>query len=330
MIKFLRASLAVALSCCMGSQAFGIGSAFISNEVPSARAAGEGYVGIAGQNEDPTTIYTNPGAMTALKGTDITIGATWENIHGSYIDNSGAETTERVTNVGVPNFSMTQGFMDGKLSAGLSSQSPFGLETYWPSNGPTRYVATDSRLDMVDVTPAVAYEITPVVSVGAGADYVNLFNATLNRANVNVTATNFGLAQNGFGTFTGASADGNSSLTGQAANWGYHAGVVLKPFEQHAFGLTYHSKVDLRVNGSETLTAIVRHHGGESSEGRTFSTSAYTDLVLPASIQLGYAFKPNDKLTLEADAAWYHWSEGEDLNVRYAETNALPRPNWRC
>ena len=122
-MKMMRAGLAVVLSLGMESSAFAIGGDFISNEVPSARAAGQGYVGVAGQNNDPTAVFTNPAAMTALKGTQATVGIHWENIHGDFQDAAGNETKERVTNVAVPNFSMTQSFMDGKLSAGLSSQT---------------------------------------------------------------------------------------------------------------------------------------------------------------------------------------------------------------
>jgi len=318
MIKFLRASLAVALSCSMGSQAFAIGGAFIGNEVPSARAAGEGYVGVAGQNNDPTAVFSNPAAMTSLKGTQGTLGITWENIHGGYKDNSGTETKERVTNVGVPNFAVTQSFLDGKLAAGLSTQSPFGLETHWDMNSPMRYVATNSLVHSVDIMPAVAYQVHPMVSVGAGADYVNMFDAELDRQ-IYVDGVNAVLTQS---LPTGA-ADGSSSLRGQADNWGYHAGIVIQPNEQHSLGIAYHSKVDLRVNGNITLSGL---SGALASPlffgGSSYSTSAYTDLVLPENIQFGYAFKPNSQWSFEADTAWYHWSAGRDINVRYPNATA--------
>lgn len=314
MKTYLQQLLGLVLVGCMASNSFAIGGGFIGNEVPSARAVGEGFVGTAGQNDDPTAVYTNPAAMTALPGTQATFGITWENIHGEYQDSSGNDTKERVTNAGVPNMAVTQNFMDGKLAAGLSTQSPFGLETYWPENSPLRYVATDSRLDLVDITPAVAYQVHPMVSVGAGADYINVFNATLNRA-VNVNGVNSSL-----GAPTTTSPDGSSSLNGQAASWGYHAGVVFKPTEQHAFGITYHSKVDLQVNGSVSLAGMSGAMAGLFG-GSNFSTSAYTDLILPENVQFGYAFKPNDKWIFEADMSWYHWSAEQDLNIRYPAIN---------
>jgi len=240
--------------------------------------------------------------MTALKGTQATFGIQWENIHGSFTGNSGLETKERVTNVAVPNVSATQSYLEGKLAAGLSVQSPFGLETHWDGNSPMRYVATNSVLHLVYVTPAIAYQVHPKFSVGAGVDYINLFDAQLDRE-----------------VATGG-ADGTASLRGQAASWSFHTGIVYQPTEQHAIGITYHNKVNLRVNGNVTLSGLSGAASGVFGSS-TYSTSAYTDLVLPQNIQFGYAYKPNENWIFEADTAWYHWSEGRELNVRYAETD---------
>jgi long-chain fatty acid transport protein len=168
-----------------------------------------------------------------------------------------------------------------------------------------------------------------------GANYVNLFDAALEK-NVNVTNLNAAL-----------SPEADSKLTGTAANWGYHAGVTFQPSSQNSFGVTYHSKVKLGVNGSESLTGLT---GATAAlfGGSNFSTSANTTLYLPQNVQFGYAFKPNDKWTFEADTAWYDWFSNRDLNVRYpginpatpvgqlqlnvltANNNGNPTPlNWR-
>jgi long-chain fatty acid transport protein len=312
----LQATLAAILVSLIATDSFAIGGALIGNEVPSARAAGQGYVGVAGQNNDPTAVYTNPGAMTKLDGTQATFGLHYENVNPSYESDAGVEHDANTTNVVVPNFSMTQSFLDGRLSAGLSTQSPFGLETHWPGDGPLRYVATDSRLGMVEVMPAVAYEVTPMFSIGAGLKYVNLFNAQLDR-HINVDAVNAALSSPSVG-----SADAVSSLRGKAADWGYHVGMMFEPHEKHGIGVTYHSKVDLRVNGNVTI----RNMSGAMAAvfgGTDYSTSAYTDLVLPQNVQIGYAFKPTEKWMLEADAAWFNWSNLHDMNVRFAETDPV-------
>ncbi len=312
--KTLQVMAAIMLSIFAATLSEAVGGANIGNEVPSARAAGQGYVGVAGQNEDPSVVYQNPAAMTSLKGTQITVGAHWENIHGSYESDAGAVTKAKVTNIAVPNLSLTQNFLDGKLGAGLSVQSPFGLETHWPGNSPLRYTATDTRLGIVEIMPAVAYQVHPKISIGAGIKYVNLFNAQMDR-HLNVDAMNLGLSA----PPTGAP-DAVSSLRGQATDWGYHAGMVFQPYEKHSVGVTYHSKINLRINGNVTIRGLdgtVETLFG----GSDYSTSAYTDLILPQNVQFGYAYKPNEKWLLEADAAWFNWSQGTDLNVRYSETD---------
>lgn len=323
MIKQWRLFFASILSLTMTSQVFAVGTAGIGNEVPSARAAGQGYVGIAGQNEDPVTVYTNPAGITGLKGTQTTTGFHWENLHGGYEDDNGNKTKMRSIDAVVPNFAVTHSCMDGKLGLGLSAQSPYGLETHWPGAGSElRYVATNSLLHLVILSPAVAYQIAPTVSVGVGADYVNLFEASLEK-NVN---------------FGGGTADADSKLTGTAANWGYHTGVVFQPSTKHAFGMTYHSRVKLNINGTLELSNL-SGAGAALFGGSKYQTSAYTDIYLPQNVQFGYAFKPTDKWMLEVDAAWYDWDPNHNIDVRVAESNPARRAvlnrnnpiptNWR-
>src|SRR5258708_37863339 len=133
-----------------------------------------------------------------------------------------------------------------------------------------------------------------MVSFGVGADYINLNTADLEK-NVNMNNLNNGilLSQGLPAAFAGLQ-DGDSKLSGQASNWGFHTGVMVKPNEQHTFGLAYHSKVKLNVNGSVSLTNISGAAAQAVFGGGSFSTSAFTDLYLPQNIQFGYSFKPND------------------------------------
>ena len=38
-------------------------------------------------SDDLSAVYTNPGALTALPGTQVTLGGTWENLHGDFESN---------------------------------------------------------------------------------------------------------------------------------------------------------------------------------------------------------------------------------------------------
>lgn len=344
MKRIIQSVFAVIFSFFMVSESFAVGSAAIGNEVNSARSLGQGGASVAAVEEDPTTVYENPAGLTALKGTQLTLGGVWENLHGYYDNQSGTTEKMRSIDVLVPNFAATQSLMDGKLGVGLAAVSAYGLESHWPgdANSPLRYITTNSRLHIIDVTPAVAYQIHPMVSVGVGADYINVNTADLEK-NVNMNDVNNGIEiANGLTpTFAGL-ADGDSKLTGTAANWGYHAGLTFQPTPQNTFGLVYHSKVKLNVNGTVALTGISGAYAQGAFGGSTFATSAFTDIYLPQNIQFGYAFKPNDKWTIEADTAWYDWNPDQSLNIRYPDATAAqiqlltangagnPQPlNWR-
>ena len=300
MNRWARLGLGLGLCSAMTSQSFAAGAAAFGNEVISARAGGQGGVGVAAQSNDPGVVYFNPAGLTKLEGTQMSEGLSWENLHGDYKDDSGHVTKMRSIDGVVPNIAVTHLFMDGKLGAGLAVESPYGLETHWPGNGPFNAVATNSKLHMVNVSPAIGYQILPMVSLGLAADYYNVFDADLEKNLV---------------------PGGVSDLSGTGANWGYHTGLLIEPNEHHAFGLSYHSKVKLTIKGTASLTAMSDPGLQALFGGANYQTAAYTDLFLPQNIQLGYAFKPNDKWMFEADTGWYDWDSNRDVNVRFAETD---------
>src|SRR5258708_21065133 len=162
-MKRIQAVLGIILSFGMVSESWALGTANIGNEVISARSLGQGGVGVAGVNDDVSTIYTNPAAMTALKGTQVSVGGTWENVHGYFKSDAGNTAKMRSVDMGVPNIGVTQSFLDGKVAAGLGAFSPYGLETHWPGDSVLRYETTNARFHMVDITPSVAVQVHQMV-----------------------------------------------------------------------------------------------------------------------------------------------------------------------
>src|SRR5205823_1818674 len=71
--------------------------------------------------------------------------------------------------------------LDGRLVLGLAVVAPYGAQRHWNGDGPMRYFATDSRVRIVDVSPAAAWRFSEEFSAGAGFDYVNAFDVDLRR-----------------------------------------------------------------------------------------------------------------------------------------------------
>jgi long-chain fatty acid transport protein len=51
----------------------------------------------------------------------------------------------------------------------------------------------------------------------------------------------------------------------------------------------------------------------------TYETGMESRLTLPQTISLGYAFRPNNKWTFEADGIWTDWSSVQEDFVKYTE-----------
>ncbi len=313
MKKRLKAVVGALLSLTMCSQAFALGAASYSSELISTRSLGEGGTGVAGTQNDPTSVYTNPAAMTILKGTQATIGLTYVNASPTFTNAAtsggfgasqytagqpGQVSGARATSVIVPSFAATTQFLDGKLAAGLAVVTPYGLETHFDGDSPIRYATTDARLRIIDITPSVAYKVNDVFSVGVGVDYWDTTEGDLEKK-VNVNALNASLSGVG-------GPDANSALTGTGDGWGYHLGTTIRPSEHHQIGLVYHSSVKMNLTGTTQLTGL----SGKSAlvfGGSNFSTGVTAPLFMPQNVQLGYSYMPNDQWSFEADAAWYDW-----------------------
>jgi long-chain fatty acid transport protein len=334
MKKRIHSVVGTLLSLSMASQAFALGTGSYSSEIISARSLGEGGTGVSGAQDDPIAAYTNPAGMTAIKGTQVTVGMSYVNASPTFTDDAGDVSGARATSVVIPNFGVTTQLLDGKLSFGLAAVTPYGLETHFDGDSPIRYSATDSRLRLIDVSPAVAYKVCDAFSIGVGADYYNALEGALSKkvdsANLNGQLTYAGIlggggtqgaALAGAAAAAAASTDADSRLNGNGDGWGYHIGTTITPNEHHQIGIVYHSSVKIGLTGNVQLTGL---NGAATSVfgGSNFQTSATAPLYMPQNVQIGYAYKPNDRLQIDVDAAWYDWYSARQLGVVYSGLTA--------
>lgn len=299
-----------------------LGTASYSSELISPRSMGQGGTGVAGTQNDPVAAYTNPAAMTSMKGTQISVAGSYINARPEFTNaansggfgsgspytrgTAGEVTGARATSVAIPAFAATTQFLDGKLAAGLAAVMPYGLETHFDGDSPVRYAATDARLRIVDVTPSAAYAVNEAFSIGAGFDYWNVVDASLEKK-INVNAVNAGLGGTG-------GPDANSRLSGTGDGWGYHVGLTFKPAEKQQIGVVYHSSVKVELTGDVQLTGL----SGNSAAvfgGHDFSTGATAPLYMPQNVQVGYSFTPDERWNFEADAAWYDWYAARQIGI---------------
>jgi len=325
MKNLLVGLLGVSLLLCT-SYLYGEGSGGINNPVYGARALGQANAVVA-RPQDPSTIQFNPAGLTELDGTQLSLGLTLHFPSTEYHGPAGFKEHMEEEILYTPNFFISSdlGGME-KMAVGLGITAPYGLKTEWSRTGFARYVATASEMSLVNINPAVAFKINDSLSVGLGLDYYTSCS-TLERQN-NWALTNFILSGNPIYLTT---PDGSSKIKVHGDGWGFNVGLLAKLNEKHSIGLSFRSKTHLDFHGHIDLRNITGPVAGIFG-GSSFHTHLASDLTLPEMAVLGYAYKVNDRLSLEADLQWTNWSRFEKMAVKFDNTNFIleaDNPVWR-
>jgi len=175
----------------------------------TAKAESMGGAAVAGV-DDPSAVYVNPGALTRVDGNQILGGLTYVNTISS-ITNSGATSRNIHDDDFLPNLFANYHIPNSKFTIGVGSYTPFGLATSYKPEAFTRYAALRSELKTIFVTPTLAWEPAPYLSVGGGVSFVHA-SGLLSRA-----------------IFFGPFGDGKLRITDTDNAYGFKLGALVKP-----------------------------------------------------------------------------------------------------
>jgi long-chain fatty acid transport protein len=244
----------------------------------AAMAMGGAFVG---QADNPSAVWYNPAGITDLDGTRISAGViaiypvlTHENANGT------TDVSERSFFLPAQLFATDK--VNDRVSLGLGITSPFGLSTNWSDTSATSSVATLSRVKTININPDIAYKISDTLSVAVGLDYI-ILQATLDKL-----------------LFPGGP---NFRLEGNGEGLGANAGIKYKATDQLNLGLSYRSRIKVKVDGTAEVSAL------------GLSNSAQTDITLPDLMQVGVSYKASDNLTINTDLEYTWWSTYDRLVV---------------
>jgi len=258
----------------------------------ATRATGMGSAFTAVAN-DASAAWYNPAGVAFSSGSEVMLG-------GDAIISPGVDFTTNTANPLNPASSSTKSktffvphayytYMDqgSKLGASISVNSPFGLETEWPTTAAFANKNTFSRIQMANINPSVVFMLTDKVSVAAGFSYAYAINVDLDNT--------------------------LQHLNGNGDGWGGNAAVFYKG-DGFNLGVSYRSRIKINVDG--TATAVP----GSALAGAPFgatSSSAKTDITLPDIVNVGLAWMPNEDLTLSLDVDWVNWKTFDAINITY-------------
>lgn len=357
------AQAVAALVFALGAQQ-AFGSAFALQE-QSASGLGNAYAGGAAAAEDASTVWSNPAGMSMLPGIQV-VAAVNGIFPSAKFDNNGS----------IPAFNQplgNDGGQGGKAAAlpamylvvpinrqfafGIGLGVPFGLETEWDNGWIGRYHALQSKVETLNVNPAVSWKINDAFSVGVGVDYQQVKATFTSNANYSAalaqaaqTAAAGGLIPGAaVAPFIGATGGLDSLVTvkGDDWAWGWNLGFLWHVTPATRIGGHYRSSIKYNVDGNvnfdnpsmPALPPALAPIGAALAPAvnNVLANGGVTsDIELPAIANLSVYSRLNPKWEVMADLQFTDWSTIQYLTftrttgVVLSSTPELFKDTWRA
>lgn len=260
-----------------------------------ADALGQANATVA-HSDGPSAAYFNPALLTSLAGTQIEIGTTAVLPSRKFKSDADGSTEKNEDTAYFPStFYLTHQFSE-RWSAGLAVFNPFGLGTVWDSDWEGNTIATKSRITTFNINPAVACQITPKLSIGAGLDIL-LLDAKLKSKYLLAPTI-------------------DQKFTGDGEGIGFNVGLQLQISDALSFGAAYRSEVEIDIDGKAEFSAIIPDMEGKAT------------LTLPAQFTAGLAYRFSPDWTVEAGVRWEDWSSFDELAIDFGATSMIYPRDW--
>jgi len=305
----------------------------------STEAMGEAYAGAAATGSDAGFLAYNPAAAGATSGGDFTFSVI-SIMPGASADyttaltaagtpaGGNAQPKDFIRNAIVPDIAFRQR-LDDRWSVGFSVSVPWGLSTRYPDGWAGRYYALGSKLQVINMTPVIAYDLAPGITV-AGGPQVQYATGKLSSA---VDIGTLGALSSLPGAIPGGM-DGSSTIKAHGWAFGYVLGARAQLDDGWTLGISYRSAVHHSLNGPWTFALDSAGLGAAIRSATTLltDTTAKDKVTTPAQLQFGLRKEFMERWTLLAGADWTDWSSFQNLTAVAANPVQPPDvtiANWK-
>lgn len=248
--------------------------------------------------QDGAALFYNPGGAAFVTGNEVNLAVTPTIARGAFLDANTKQISRTNSPVSTP-FSVYGLFSlkdSNNIKVGLAIYTPFGSTVQWEDKWTGRFALTRLELKAIFFQPTLSFQINKKWGVGAGFVY------SYGRVNLQKDIP----TQDVNGNY------GHAELAGKASGFGYNVGVYFKPTEKFSIGLTYRSKVNMKVKNGEATFNV------PSSLSENFPNTSFTaSLPLPQVATLGFAYKASNKLDLVLDINYVGWKAYDTLSFDY-------------
>lgn len=320
----MRVSHGVVLICCICSVAtitYGAGFSIFEQGAAATGMAGA----FTAQADDASAVFYNPAGITQLEGTHVSVGGTIITTDSTLTDSYTHTDWDADKQVFFPpNLYITHS-MNDRISLGLGLFAPYGLGMKWDNNDNFiyRYLINEVNLASFYINPVVAFKINDTLSIAAGLYYV--MSDVEYKASIDMSDVSDYLSYTQGVPIT--LPDGSLKLTGDTGSgeYGFNLGLHAK-MEKFRLGVTYRSEVECNYEGDAKFKVTPTGYGPaiDTAVAALFpDTIGKTQITMPASASLGFAYQLTDRFLMELDINWMGWSSYDSLNIDF-ENPSLP------
>lgn len=277
----------------------------------TARALGLSNAMTAGV-DDASAVYYNPAALSEVTGNNLLVTGTYINVDNT-VENSGRGARNEHNDNFLGSFFANYHIPGTDLTIGMGTYSPFGLATTY-ERAFTRFAAERTELRTLYVTPAISWNPSPILSVGAGASFVHASGVFSRQLCFNSLAC----------TFAPGAGEAHLRLTDTANAFAYNIGILVKPTDNWKFGFSYRGRTDIRFDNADVKLSGVLGNQKVSADVRP--------LPLPSVINVGGHWQITSNWGAELVYEYTRWSEFKNFKATF-QSGPLPGfnlpENWK-
>jgi MYXO-CTERM domain-containing protein len=299
----------------------------------AARAQGIGTTLSGPTDADGAAAFWNPAAMMRNHGTQVDVGSGLSLIRASYQPVDRADASHTFVPKPEPTLGAVTDAIGPRLRAGITIGVPQIDGAKWSRDDAaadiTRWYAVDARSFHVTVTPAVAYQPAPWISIGAGVDIVHSrIEATLDKdmgKQLNQAAGS-PVVDSPF-PYGDPSMAAPSTLQAQGWTLGAVAGVMLQPHPRVRVGASVHLPTETRARGTveatypDAMVELVRE-AAPDAELPALEGNIEVPLTMPLMTFAALAVEPAQGWELRADYRFIQRSHNPDLDIDVVEATS--------
>ncbi|MFI3246818.1 MAG: outer membrane protein transport protein [Ferrimonas sp.] len=289
----------------------------------SATGLGRAYAGEAAMADNASSQGRNPALLAALDGQQLSGGLVYINpninVTGSVTSPFGQElpasAKDYAPSAFLPNLYYSHRLSDN-VGFGVAFTASHGMSTTLAPEHAAAIFGSDVGIEVLELVPAMAYQITPSLALGAGIRVI------YGKGHVTATAPSWAEVIYPVGREL-------KSVEGDGFDVGYQLGATWAPVTGHRLGVSYRSGVDLVLKGDASGIAF-----GEQLSGAS-STPGSLTLPLPATAELASVHQLTEQLALHGSINWTDWSAFKTLTVDFPASDSVKlkeehfKDNWR-